>query len=164
MDEQYIQRALGWHFGIDRGCIPIPNVLMAGGNYEADFIYINKNDYLTEVEIKISIQDFKADFKKKHYHDSKDVRSLYYALPKDLYKKDKELFKSMAGECGAGIIVVSGIRRCEIVQKATIRRQVKPLSPWQMLDYMRLGCLKWFKSQYMVDVPDINVGNKGDDE
>ena len=164
MDEQYIQRALGWHFGIDRGCIPIPNVLMAGGNYEADFIYINKNDYLTEVEIKISIPDFKADFKKKHYHDCEDVRSLYYALPKDLYKKDKELFKSMAADRGAGIIVVSGCRTCDIVQKAVIRKNVKPLGHWQMIGYMRLGCLKWFKPQYMVDVTDINVGNKGDDE
>ena len=45
MDEQYIQRALGWHFGIERGYIPIPNVLMYGGLYEADFVYINKNNY-----------------------------------------------------------------------------------------------------------------------
>ena len=164
MDEQYIQRALGWHFGIDRGCIPIPNVLMVGGNYEADFIYINKNDYLTEVEIKISIPDFKADFKKKHYHDSKDVRSLYYALPKDLYKKDKELFKSMAADRGAGIIVVSGCRTCDIVQKAVIRKNVKPLGHWQMIGYMRLGCLKWFKPQYREDVSDINVVNKKEEQ
>lgn len=164
MDEQYIQRALGWHFGIDRGCIPIPNVLMAGGNYEADFIYINKNDYLTEVEIKISIPDFKADFKKKHYHDCEDVRSLYYALPKDLYKKDKELFKSMAADRGAGIIVVSGCRTCDIVQKAAIRKNVKPLGHWQMIGYMRLGCLKWFKPQYREDVSDINVVNKKEEQ
>lgn len=148
MDEQTIQRALGWHFGIERGCIPIPNVLMSGGRYEADFVCINKNDYLTEVEIKISVADFKADFKKKHYHDSNDVRSLYYALPKELYKANKDLFKSMAAERGAGIIAVSGCRSCEIVQRAAIRREVKPLGTWQMLYYMRLGCLKWFKPQY----------------
>lgn len=148
MDEQYIQRALGWHFGIERGCIPIPNVLMCGGLYEADFVYINKNNYLTEVEIKISVSDFKADFNKAHYHDSKDVRSLYYALPKDLYNANKDLFKSMAAERGAGIIVVTGCRSCEIVQRAAIRRDVKPLGVWQMVDYMRLGCLKWFKPQY----------------
>lgn len=164
MDEQDMQRALGWHFGIERGYTPIPNVLMFGGRYEADFVYINKNNYLTEVEIKISVADFKADFKKKHYHDSNDVRSLYYALPKDLYKKDKELFKSMAAERGAGIIVVGGCRTCEIVQKAAIRKNVKSLGPWQMIGYMRLGCLKWFKPQYRLDVPDINVGNKGDGE
>lgn len=148
MDEQYIQRALGWHFGIERGCTPIPNILMLGGRYEADFVYINKNDYLTEVEVKISVDDFKADFKKKHYHDSTDVRSLYYALPKDLYNANKDLFKSMAAERGAGIIVVAGCRTCQIVQRAVIRREVKPLGTWQMLYYMRLGCLKWFKPQY----------------
>lgn len=143
MDEQYIQRALGWHFGIERGCTPIPNILMYGGLYEADFVYINKNNYLTEVEIKISVGDFKADFKKAHYHDSKDVRSLYYALPKGLYNANKDLFKSKAG-----IIVIAGCRTCQIVQRAAIRREVKPLGTWQMLYYMRLGCLKWFKPQY----------------
>lgn len=64
MTEQEIQRALGWHYGIKRGCIPIPNVLMDYGRYEADFIYINQNNYLTEIEIKVSFQDFKADFTK----------------------------------------------------------------------------------------------------
>lgn len=121
---------------------------MDGGRYEADFVYINKNHYLTEVEIKISIADFKADFKKNHYHDCKDVRSLYYALPKDLYKTNKDLFNNMAAECGAGIIVVNGCRTCEIVKRAAIRREVKQLSPWEMVGYMRLGCLKWFKPQY----------------
>ena len=76
------------------------------------------------------------------------MRFLYYALQKDLYKDNKDLFKNMAAERGAGIIIVSGCRSCEIVQRAAIRREVKPLGTWQMLYYMRLGCLKWFKPQY----------------
>jgi len=39
-------------------------------DFEADVVTVNKNDYVTEFEIKISRSDFKADFKKKdkkHY-------------------------------------------------------------------------------------------------
>lgn len=85
MTECDIQAVLGCHYGIDKGQIVVPSVLL--GSYEADFITITKSDYLIEVEIKISISDFRADFKKKHYHDCPRVNALYYALPKELYKK-----------------------------------------------------------------------------
>ncbi len=71
MTECDIQAVLGCRYGVDKGQIVIPNVLL--GSYEADFITITKSDYLIEVEIKISISDFRADFKKKHYHDAKKL-------------------------------------------------------------------------------------------
>ena len=83
MTECDIQAELGCHYGVDKGQIVVPSVLL--GPYEADFITITKSDYLIEVEIKISISDFRADFKKKHYHDCPEVNALYYALPKELY-------------------------------------------------------------------------------
>lgn len=147
MTEQEIQRALGWHYGIKRGCIPIPNVLMDYGRYEADFIYINQNNYLTEIEIKVSFQDFKADFTKKHYHDSTDVRSLYYAVPYELYSKYKAEIHSMAASKGAGIITLKGWT-CNIALRPKIRRDVQPLDIRKQHHYMRLGCMKWFKYQY----------------
>ena len=63
MTECDIQAELGCHYGVDKGQIVVPNVLL--GPYEADFITITKSNYLIEVEIKISISDFRADFKKK---------------------------------------------------------------------------------------------------
>ena len=63
MTECDIQAELGCHYGVDKGQIVVPSVLL--GPYEADFITITKSNYLIEVEIKISISDFRADFKKK---------------------------------------------------------------------------------------------------
>ena len=34
-------------------------------NHECDMLIVSKNHYLTEVEIKISLSDLKADFKKR---------------------------------------------------------------------------------------------------
>lgn len=53
-------------------------------------IYINKRRYVSEVEIKISISDFRADFKKKIYHNSDIVRQFYYLFPDDLYRENGE--------------------------------------------------------------------------
>jgi hypothetical protein len=63
------------------------------GNYSADFAYI-KNGALYEVEIKISLSDFKSDFKKrKHKLYESERYSLfkpnyfYYAVPVSLLPK-----------------------------------------------------------------------------
>ena len=149
MTECDIQTVLGCHYGVDKGQIVVPNVLL--GSYEADFIMITKSDYLIEVEIKISISDFRADFKKKHYHDCPEVNALYYALPKELYEKHKEEVNESCDKVGAGIILISkrnfpNGRSYEyfagFVKKPKLRK-AKPLTVRQMLNFARLGCLRW---------------------
>lgn len=155
-----MQLTLGKHFGIQYICIP--NVLMTGEYkkdilpeienlkpwerpskmYEADFIYITKSGYLTEVEIKVDINDFRNDFKKKIYHSSSMVSALYYAFPEELYKKYKdEIHDKTAGI--AGIIMVS--YDCKIKAKAPKRKNIKALTDIEIKDFMRIGCMKWFK-------------------
>lgn len=160
MTEKEMQLTLGKHFGIQYICIP--NVLMTGEYkkdilseienlkpwerpskmYEADFIYITKSGYLTEVEIKVDINDFRNDFKKKIYHSSSMVSALYYAFPEELYKKYKdEIHDKTAGI--AGIIMVS--YDCKIKAKAPKRKNIKALTDIEIKDFMRIGCMKWFK-------------------
>lgn len=103
---------LGRHYGIERGLDCGPNIIMsqykADGEwvfskimqdgrevycsfeYEADFLYITKGRYLYEVEIKLSIADFRADQQKTLYHNFPDVRGFYYCMPMELYAKHKE--------------------------------------------------------------------------
>lgn len=160
MTEKEMQLTLGKHFGIQYICIP--NVLMTGEYkkdilpeienlkpwerpskmYEADFIYITKSGYLTEVEIKVDINDFRNDFKKKIYHSSSMVSALYYAFPEELYKKYKdEINDKTAGI--AGIIMVS--YDCKVKAKAPKRKNIKALTDIEIKDFMRIGCMKWFK-------------------
>lgn len=160
MTEKEMQIRLGKHFGIKNICIP--NILMIGEYrkdilpeiekleawekpskmYESDFIYITKSGYLTEIEIKVDINDFRNDFKKKIYHSSQLVSSLYYAFPEELYKKYKdEIHDKTAGI--AGIIMVS--YDCKVKAKAPKRKNIKALTDTQIKDFMRIGCMKWFK-------------------
>lgn len=64
----------------------IPNVHWGFLWYEADLIIITKGGYLYEVEIKISKSDLKKDLEKRHKHDSKYIKYLYFAIPQKLEK------------------------------------------------------------------------------
>ncbi len=76
----------------------VPNVSYGWGlRHEADIIAVNKNGYVTEVEIKISASDLKADFKKGHSHESKKIHSLVYAVPDSLVPLCIELIPPHAG-------------------------------------------------------------------
>ena len=149
MTECDIQAELGCHYGVHGGQIVVPNVLL--GPYEADFITITKSNYLIEVEIKISISDFRADFNKKHYHDCPEVNALYYALPQELYEKHKAEIKESCEKVGAGIILICeekisngySYEHLKRFAKKPKLRKAKPLTVYQMLDFARLGCLRW---------------------
>ncbi len=53
-------------------------------NHECDILMVNKNRYLIEVEIKVSKADLRADFKKLHNHDCKNIKHTYFAIPDDM--------------------------------------------------------------------------------
>lgn len=69
----------------------IPNLSWGLLNYEADLVIITKSGYLTEVEIKRSWADFKADFKKGHEHDDPRVCHFHYCVPESICERVAEL-------------------------------------------------------------------------
>ncbi len=84
-------------FGGVRTNIIVPNLSFGFLNHEADLVIVGKSGYLTEVEIKRSFEDFKADFKKEIYHD-RDERVAYfgYFVPKSIQQKCMEFNKEHA--------------------------------------------------------------------
>lgn len=151
---------LGWCYGIERGLDCGPNIIMDqywrayggeerqdrySGCYEADFLYITNSNYLYEVEVKISIADFRADQKKNKYHDHPDVRGFYYFVPQELYSKHEDEIKTTCKAKGAGLIVDG----CPIstVLKPKVRKDVKPLSDNGYIHYLRLFAKKWVRER-----------------
>lgn len=65
--------------------------------HECDILVLNKSGYATEYEIKVSKRDFKADFKKKHNHDSKFIKHLYYVVPYEMLEFAKEYLPEGSG-------------------------------------------------------------------
>ena len=64
--------------------------------HECDMLMVTKNYFLREVEIKVSVSDFKADFKKKHNHEG-NIKQFYYAVPYYILDKIKDLVPEQAG-------------------------------------------------------------------
>lgn len=156
---------LGRLYGIERGLDCGPNIIMsqykADGEwvipkimhdgrevycsfeYEADFLYITKGRYLYEVEIKLSIADFRADQQKTLYHNFPDVRGFYYCMPMELYAKHKEEVLHVCKEKGAGLIVEN--KEFKVIKKAPQRKSVEPLTDSRYLHYIRLFAKKWVR-------------------
>jgi hypothetical protein len=87
-----------------RANIIVPNVSWGWLlRHEADIIVVNKNNYVTEVEIKVSISDLKADFKKGHSHESKKIHRLVYAIPFTMLEKALPLIPKY---CGIIVVIV----------------------------------------------------------
>jgi hypothetical protein len=52
--------------------------------YEADMVVLRPSGYALEVEIKVTKSDIKADLSKRHTHNSKLFRELWFAVPAKL--------------------------------------------------------------------------------
>lgn len=155
--EESMIAALGITYCLNRGMSGGPNILMHfvetpatrydeqkyKGNYEADFLYITKNNYLYEVEVKISIEDFRADQNKKCYHDHPDVRGFYYCIPEKIFTKHGDEIIQTCKSKGAGLIVKMDSTGLKVFQKAKQRKDVAPLDQWHIIYYLRLFANKW---------------------
>lgn len=65
--------------------------------HECDMLALDKQGRFTEIEIKVSASDLKADFKKSHGHKSKFISRLFYAMPIDLCEKYADLIPNHCG-------------------------------------------------------------------
>ena len=71
--------------------IVVPNVSWGFLNHEADILVLSKSGYLTEIEIKRSLSDLKADFKKEHDHSDERIKSFFYCVPESLFQQTVDL-------------------------------------------------------------------------
>lgn len=74
-----------------RSSVIVPNISWGMLPYEADLIGISKSGQVTEVEIKRSISDLRADYKKDHKHDAPCVTYFYYCVPESLVEQSKKV-------------------------------------------------------------------------
>jgi len=137
----------------------VPNVSWGWLNYEADMIAVDcKTRYCTEIEIKISLSDLKADFKKRHNHDNKKVSRLIYAMPESLLEKGLPLIPNSCGVISVKYVELpdskygksnGGYWKAEHVRIAKRRKGVLPVSEKDVNDLGRLGCMRiWTLKQH----------------
>jgi len=72
--------------------------------HECDLLVLSKSKYATEIEIKISKSDFKADFKKKHKHDHILIKNFYYAVPEELEEFAVDMIENNNPDAGLYVV------------------------------------------------------------
>lgn len=117
--------------------------------HECDMLALDTHGRFTEIEIKVTASDLKADFKKTHGHKSEYISRLIYAMPIQLCEKYAQLIPK---ECG--IISVhhslppSNCSDCKgyvyALHYRVVKHQKQKKLPTNTMinDFMRLGCMR----------------------
>ena len=116
-------------------------------NHECDMLIVTKNRYLTEVEIKISLSDLKADFKKEHQHKDENIKNFYYAFPEEIKEKAIELIPEKAGILIALKKHLNDgyeYREIKCYRKPKINKLAKPINDIVLSRIYRLGYLRYW--------------------
>ena len=117
-------------------------------DFESDVLALKPSGYLIEYEIKLSVSDFRADFKKKKKIDRRLIKSpmqtrhefllsgkganrFYYVLPDEVYQKVKDELPKWAGLItfrqyqNDDRISIGHQRNAEILHKNTFGEKIK---------------------------------------
>lgn len=121
----------------------VPNVSWGLGlSHECDMLALDNKDRFTEIEIKTTLQDLKADFQKSHGHKSEIISRLVYAFPLDLLESALTLIPR-----SCGIIVVRPYPNGKKYKAEWYRvnkhdsKKKKPNSE-TIRKFMELGCMR----------------------
>lgn len=139
----------------------VPNVSWGLLNHEADLVIMTKSGYLTEIEIKRSWEDFKADFKKDHQHDDEKVYKFYYCVPSSIKDKVIELLRSKYEYIPAVLSYTDegGVYDLRVGNPYT--KGARKLFLEEQLTIARLGCMRvWNLKQKLVDIMHNNESRK----
>lgn len=143
-----LEIALAKYFDVRRNII-VPNISWGLLSHEVDLLVVRKSGIAVEVEIKISVQDLKADFKKSHHHIEKQNRitEFYYAMPKDIYEKCIDIIPK-----SAGIIICEryinykkeSAVKATLLRKSTRIKGSRKLTSEEQFKVAKLGCMRIF--------------------
>jgi hypothetical protein len=158
-----IQRALVRPFGLypPRRYLCVPNVSWGLLPWEADLVVMTPGGYLTEIEIKVSHSDLKADLEKRKHKVGdywcwpsevwKQIKEFYFAMPRALYDLAWEKGTIATLPTYAGIIVVDRREEGTAVYWPTdVRRPAarnphcRPLSEGEKYQLARLGTMRYW--------------------
>jgi hypothetical protein len=143
MNSKEVELAVVNYFGARKHLI-VPNVSwgFTGLYYEADLVVVTRAGYAKEVEIKVSRSDLLKDKEKKHNHDCRKFKELYFAIPKKLVK-DIEHIPDRAGILVCEKVEYKGeyYYRAHLERNAKVNGGVK-LTLADKYELARLGTLR----------------------
>lgn len=157
MTSNEIESAVARMFDFRRNVI-VPNVSYGFLlDYEADMLIVSSAGYVTEIEIKVSLADLKADFRKSKFNKThfayigrnEVIKRMFYALPDSLEK----YIGLIPNEFGVIIVTETktGVRTARIVRGAKPRKGIQPISQQRLLKLCQLGCMRiWSLKEHIM--------------
>lgn len=136
-----------------RRWIVVPNVSWGLLPYEADLLAVSKSHYATEIEIKVSLYDFRADQRKYGKFGGMTafqrgrVHKFFYAVPESIGDRVAAELAQCEHRGFAGLYVVTEDRHGR--RQAKLMRPAKPitaapLSDADVLKVARLGVMRYW--------------------
>jgi hypothetical protein len=136
----------------------IPNVFWGLDlQHECDIFVLTKTGWAYEVEIKIDKYDLKADAKKRHGHNSKLLKRLYFAIPKKLEPEIKNIPER------AGVLVVDSNGKVSKIREAIQNKLAIKITDEKALKLGRLAAMRiWnLKKKIKICIDTIERMNTG---
>lgn len=127
----------------------VPNISHGLGlKHECDLLALDSNNRFTEVEIKISLSDLKADFKKAHGHRSPYISRLVYAFPDFMLEKAEPLIPKECGIIRVSETNITGNYRAYWHRQCR-HKVIKAVPDTIIRKFMELGCMRiWTLKQH----------------
>jgi hypothetical protein len=123
---QHLLKYFDWEIN---ACFPNTHLF----DWESDLLVVSKNGYLTEVEVKNGLADWKADLGKDKFNKlnqkldfERYIKRFYYAVPAQLYKRYLEDPFPIVPT--AGILVAGGWHRTDIAEERPAASNASALS------------------------------------
>ena len=128
----------------------IPNVFWGLDlQHECDLFILTKTGWAYEVEIKVSKYDLKADVKKRHGHNSKLLRKLYFAIPEKLEPEIHLITER------AGVLIVDAGGRVKKAREATINEVAVKIPENKVLKLGRLAAMRIWNLKTVINQHNI---------
>jgi hypothetical protein len=116
----------------------VPNVSWGVANlHECDLLVLSKNNYATEIEIKISKSDLLADNKKRHKHRHNHIARFFFATP---YFLKEVALKSIPSR--AGLYIVHQNKYVELIRNCKRNPNAVKWSNAERLKLAHLGTMR----------------------
>ena len=146
MNSCEIEIAVARHLNYATNLI-VPNVYWGlNFKYELDLIIVYPSHYASEVEIKVSISDLKAEKNKSSYaHESDKIKRLYFAVPYNLKDKSIALIPERAGLLSVNLVKgfwVVSLEKAPRINKSARKLSEEEINKLRELAAMRIWNLK----------------------
>lgn len=124
--------------------------------HECDLLLVSGAGWVTEIEIKVSVSDLRADKKKWHEHYSPLIRHLFFAMPSTMESNISDV------PMHAGVLLIENGKCCEI-RRPTANKSARKLTDKEILHIGRIAAMRiWTLKRKLNNIQGENNEQRND--